>query len=135
MKPVNIILQTFFININPNLIFGLIGFCILILLSGIISGAEVALFSLSKIDIDNVKKNDPNSFKIINKLVQKPKKLLATILIANNFINVGIVILFAFIGEFLFVKIEQQWLKFTVEVILATFLILLFGEIFFKIFK
>ena len=66
--------------------------------------------------------------------MQKPKKLLATILIANNFINVGIVILFAFIGEFLFVKIEQEWLKFTVEVILATFLILLFGEIIPKIY-
>ncbi|MGB6269479.1 MAG: gliding motility-associated protein GldE, partial [Olleya sp.] len=72
--------------------------------------------------------------KIITKLLARPKKLLATILVANNFINIGIVILFAFLGNYLFSSISSAIIKFVVEVVVITFLILLFGEILPKIY-
>jgi gliding motility-associated protein GldE len=71
---------------------------------------------------------------IIAGLLEKPKKLLATILVANNFINIAIVLLFAFIGEYLFQSLTSPVIKFLVEVVTVTFLILLFGEIIPKIY-
>lgn len=99
-----------------------------------ISGAEVALFSLSRSDLDKELEEGSKGFEIIAKLMQRPKKLLATILIANNFINIGIVILFAYLGEFMFYAIEITWVRFLLEVVLVTFLILLFGEIIPKVY-
>ena len=71
---------------------------------------------------------------IIASLLERPKKLLATILIANNFINIAIVLLFAYIGETLFSDITNSIARFLLEVVSATFLILLFGEIIPKIY-
>lgn len=71
---------------------------------------------------------------MVEKLLSKPKKLLATILVANNLINIAIVLLFAPLGEFLFSHINPAWLKFTIEVGVVAFLILLFGEILPKIY-
>ena len=97
-----------------------------------ISGSEVALFSLSKSQL----KNEYNSsyIEIIKKLLVNPNKLLATILVANNFINIAIVILFTQIGNVLFKGITSSFWQFTLEVVVATFLILLFGEILPKIY-
>ena len=97
-----------------------------------ISGSEVALFSLSKSQL----KNEYNSsyIEIIKKLLLNPNKLLATILVANNFINIAIVILFTQIGNVLFKGITSSFWQFTLEVVVATFLILLFGEILPKIY-
>ena len=105
---------------------------ILLIFSGFISGSEVALFSLSKSDIES--KSNLKSFKIIANLLEKPNKLLATILIANNLINIAIVILFTKIGEVLFNAIGSPLIQFFVEIVVATFLILLFGEILPKIY-
>ncbi len=105
---------------------------ILLIGSALISGSEVALFSLSKSDIKS--KLDLKSFNIINNLLEEPNKLLATILIVNNLINIGIVILFTRIGEDLFANITSPILKFILEIVVATFLILLFGEILPKIY-
>ena len=105
---------------------------ILLIFSGFISGSEVALFSLSKSDIES--KSDLKSFKIITNLLEKPNKLLATILIANNLINIAMVILFTKIGEVLFNAIGSPLIQFFVEIVVATFLILLFGEILPKIY-
>lgn len=66
---------------------------------------------------------------IISSLLERPKKLLATILVANNFINIAVVILFAYIGETIFQDISNTLVRFLLEVVTATFLILLFGEI------
>ena len=92
------------------------------------------MFSLSKSEIDNASQTHPQQIKTIKSLLQSPKKLLATILITNNFINVAIVILFAFLGEVLFESITTAWVKFLLEVVLVTFFILLFGEIIPKIY-
>jgi len=102
--------------------------------SAMISGAEVAFFSLTRSDIDNGLEENPKAFKIISSLLERPKKLLATILISNNFINIGIVILFAYLGEFIFQNVRLLWVKFIFEVVIVTFLILLLGEIIPKVY-
>lgn len=111
----------------------------LLLCSALISGAEVAFFGLSQTELNEFRDSDSAVGKVIYQLLQKPKKLLATILIANNAINIGIVLLLTEIGDVLFADIRQQYfgfidLRFVLELFLATFLILLFGEILPKIY-
>ena len=99
-----------------------------------VSAAEIALFSLTQKDLKILAEEDAVKANLISKLLQKPKKLLATILIANNFSHIGVVIIFSFVGNGLFVAIESLLFKFIVEVILVTFLILLFGEVLPKVY-
>nr|WP_286942062.1 gliding motility-associated protein GldE [Allomuricauda sp.] len=107
--------------------------------SALISGAEVALFGLSQTELNDIAETNSLRGRRIVKLLEKPKKLLATILIANNAINIGIVLLFNTIGDTLFTNIDQTLfgfisVRFILEVIVATFLILMFGEILPKIY-
>ncbi len=99
-----------------------------------VSAAEVALFSLSQKDINTLTEEDSSKANIISKLLQRPKKLLATILVANNFSHIGVVIIFSFVGNSLFSALQSPLLKFILEVLLVTFLILLFGEVLPKIY-
>jgi len=122
----------YYLGINYQFNFDIILLGILLILSGFISGSEVALFSLSKAEIES--KSHLKSFKIIANLLQKPNKLLATILVVNNLINIAIVILFTKLGEVLFSTIGSPLIKFFIEIVIATFLILLFGEILPKIY-
>jgi putative hemolysin len=119
---------------DSSLITGLALLVILLICSGLISGAEVALFSLTKSDIDDALDQESAAMELIARLLERPKKLLATILVANNFINIAIVLLFAYIGETLFSSITNTVGRFLLEVVTATFLILLFGEIIPKIY-
>ena len=121
-------------TVEYSLIFGFILLFVLLLCSALISGAEVALFSLTRSDIEDNFDEKNTAITIISKLLERPKKLLATILVANNFINIGIVILFAYLGNFIFQSIDNSILKFLLEVVVITFLILLFGEILPKIY-
>jgi len=123
-----------FYAIDVSVISGFILLFALLLCSAMISGAEVALFSLTQADIETELEQNSKPIGIVSKLLERPKKLLATILVANNFINVGIVILFAYLGETLFYSIEIAWLRFLLEVVVITFLILLFGEILPKVY-
>ena len=123
-----------FLEINTSFLVSVVLLFILLLCSALISGAEVALFSLKKGDIETADADSSKSIILITSLLERPKKLLATILVANNFINIAIVILFAYIGKFLFSSIENEVFRFLLEVICATFLILLFGEIIPKIY-
>ncbi|WP_339875584.1 gliding motility-associated protein GldE [Olleya marilimosa] len=122
------------ISDNINIVLGFVLLIVLLICSAMISGAEVALFSLTKSDLDDEALQGKKQIQIISKLLIRPKKLLATILVANNFINIGIVILFAFLGNYLFASINSALVKFIVEVVVITFLILLFGEILPKIY-
>tara|TARA_B110000967_G_C18901761_1_gene576069 strand:+ start:5128 stop:6327 length:1200 start_codon:yes stop_codon:yes gene_type:complete len=98
-----------------------------------ISGTEIAFFSLSKTDLDLLsKEHSPAADRVLG-LLNKPKKLLATILIANNFINILIVLLFAVLGAYFFENMEVG-IRFLIEVVLITFLILLFGEVLPKVY-
>jgi gliding motility-associated protein GldE len=121
-------------NIDTNLVYGFVSIFALLFCSALVSGAEVALFSLSQKDIEDTLQHHPSKGKIISGLLEKPKKLLATLLVANNFINIGVVILFSFIGKNLFTGVTSPILKFSIEVILVTFLILLFGEVLPKVY-
>ena len=120
--------------IDTDLVFGFIGIFALLFCSALVSGAEVALFSLSQKDIDETIQENVSKGKIISNLLEKPKKLLATLLVANNFINIGVVILFSFIGKNLFAAVTSPVLKFILEVIVVTFLLLLFGEVLPKVY-
>ncbi len=107
---------------------------LLLLCSAFVSGAEVALFSLSQTEIDQELETESRRFKIVTDLLNRPQKLLATILVANNFINIGVVLLFAYLSDYIFGSIENSVVKFILEVGLVTFLILLFGEILPKVY-
>lgn len=98
-----------------------------------ISGAEVAYFSIQNTDLDTLEEGDSRR-RGIEDLLDSPKTLLATILIANNFINVGIVVLSAFITSQLFDFSLYPTLGFLVQVVAITFLILLFGEVLPKVY-
>ena len=115
----------------------LIQFILLILLlitSGLVSGAEVAFFSLTKEQLDSEEDKKSRQMDIVQKMVLKPKRLLATILITNNFINIAIVLLFASLGENLFSQIENPLVVLLIEIGVITFLILFFGEILPKVY-
>ncbi len=116
----------------------------LLICSALISGSEIAFFSLSQTQLDQqTEKTKGNS--LVVKLLERPKKLLATILITNNFINILIVLIFASLSEQFFgdkdfsiewgiISISSYIIKFMIEVILVTFLILLFGEVLPKVY-
>ncbi|MDQ7918646.1 gliding motility-associated protein GldE [Mesonia sp. MT50] len=106
--------------------------------SALVSGSEVALFSLipSDFDVDDGKVSAKQQ--ILIRLLDRPKKLLATILVANNFVNIAIVLLFDSLASSLFDGVNTVYygvnVRFVLEVIIVTFLILLFGEILPKIY-
>lgn len=124
----------FLSNIDTTMLFGIIGIVILLFFCAMIAATEVALFSLSQKDLQELAKQNLSKYNVIEKLLAKPKKLLATILIANNFLHIAIVILFSISLDRVFETITIPLLKFTVEVILVTFLILLFGEVLPKVY-
>ena len=124
----------FLSTIDANVLVGFLAIFILLFCSALVSGAEVAYFSLTPKDIETSSQSHAAQTEIIVNLLRKPKKFLATLLVANNFINIGVVILFSFIGRNLFEAIASPLLKFIVEVILVTFLILLFGEVLPKVY-
>ncbi len=112
---------------------------ILLFCSAVISGSEVALFSLSQTDLNEIEATKTSRGKIIISLLSKPKKLLATILVGNNFINIAIVLLFNSFSEIFLSGLNSKIfgvvdVKFIVEVIIIAFIILLFGEILPKIY-
>jgi len=88
---------------------------VLLACSAMVSGAEVAYFGLSQTEVNEIEQEKTNRGKIIVRLLDRPKKLLATILIANNSINIGIVLLFNSIGDTLFQSITYRllmWYRF-----------------------
>ena len=120
--------------IDFSVVFSFALLVLLLVCSALISGAEVALFSLVRSDVETDLEKKSKRIEIILQLLERPKKLLATILVANNFINIAIVILFAFLGDLMFGSLKNPQIKFVVEVVVVTFLILLFGEILPKIY-
>ena len=104
-----------------------------LLISALISGSEVAYFSLSASDKHKLqKKNKTNQ--TVQKNLENPEKLLATILVANNFVNIGIIILATYITGNLVTIHNSQVIEFLLQVVLITFFLLLFGEIFPKVY-
>lgn len=132
----NIFKPLFILNIQDfNSWISVLIILILILLSAFLSGSEVAIFGLSNSQKKKLKEeNSKNSERII-KLLSEPKKLLATILIGNNLVNVAIVIISSLILKNVFSNYSfSPILNFVIQVILVTFLILLFGEVIPKVY-
>lgn len=127
---------SFFLAISFNWQVGLEILILILLLmtSALISGAEIAFFSLSKHQLDEAEETKKNSIDIVIHLLNKPKKLLATILIGNNFVNILFILIFTYVSAYFFSNIESTTIKFLVEVVLVTFLLLLFGEVLPKVY-
>jgi putative hemolysin len=111
------------------IIIGLFIVVILLLGSAFISSSEVAYFSLSPGDLRKLKTGKSKKHETALRLYNMPEKLLSTIVVANNSINIAIVILSAFISNKLFDFSKNPVLGFIIQVIIITFLILFFGEI------
>ena len=107
---------------------------ILLFLSALISGSEVAYFSIRPADKELMDDSNPREQKILE-LLEEPDHLLATILISNNFVNVGIVILSTYLLNSFFSP--ESWsplLTFAIEILAITGILLLFGEILPKVY-
>lgn len=120
------------VTVNSTALFSAIVLVVLLVCSALISGAEVAFFSLTQSQLDTESQTFKNRV-LVAKLLSTPKRLLATILVANNFINIAIVLLFASLSNLLFDRFSDTF-RFAMEVVVVTFLILLFGEILPKVY-
>jgi len=119
--------------ITWGIVFGIVVLLILLVLSSLVSGSESAFFSLSPVNLKYLEDNPTKTNAVILRLLAEPEQLLASILIANNFINVGIVILSAFITNATIDFSHSPIIGFVVQVVVITFILLLFGEIIPKI--
>ncbi|SJZ73361.1 gliding motility-associated protein GldE [Porphyromonas cangingivalis] len=107
---------------------------ILLMLSAYMSGSEVAFFSLSPADLDEIRNSKDKRDTIIQELLADSERLLGTILVGNNMVNVAIVMLSNYIVSDTLDFSSAPILGFIVQVVLLTFLLLLFGEILPKIY-
>ena len=118
----------------PNVTILIIAILILLLMSAIIAGAETAFFSLSGKDINYLKTKEKTSARIASQLLEHPKMLLATILVANNFINIAIVISTNVLINSMIAPGLNAVLLFLIQVVSVTFLLVLFGEVLPKVY-
>ena len=107
----------------------------LLICSALISASEVAFFSLQIKSLEDSDDDQitPETLRVIS-LLKNPKRLLATILVANNFINIAIVLLFTIISKKIFIGINNPFLLLFIEIGIVTTLILIFGEILPKVY-
>ena len=145
------LVQFFFLNIGiAGLVISSLVLILLLMCSALISGSEIAFFSLSSTHIEQLKNETAKSSTVILELLENPAKLLATILIANNLINIAIVILSTYIlndvitaesmagmshwmsdliGNVITADALEKGLSFLITVVAVTFLLVLFGEV------
>jgi putative hemolysin len=120
-------------SISVDAIMGVLLMICLLFLSALISGSEVAFFSLTHNQVDDIRKFKKSQGNRMLALLEKPKRLLATILIANNVINIAIILLSTYVFHAFFDFSEHPIFGFIVQVILVTFLIVLLAEVLPKI--
>src|SRR6201996_3859070 len=101
----------------------------LLLLSFVLSGSEVAFFSLTYKDINILKTKQDTSWRRIVSLLEEPRTLLASMIIANSIINIAIIILANFLIDGMLLLKQSFWILFFVKVPLIAFVLLLFGQI------
>tara|TARA_B100000902_G_scaffold2164_1_gene2744 strand:- start:10235 stop:11545 length:1311 start_codon:yes stop_codon:yes gene_type:complete len=130
---INLITILFFID-SYTLALKIILIILLLIFSALISGSEVAFFSLSSTDIKKANNSKNKSLKLVYNLRNKPKRLLAALLVSNNFINIAIVLLFSSFGDAMYFSSIPFWANFILEVGIITLFILLFGEILPKVY-
>jgi putative hemolysin len=120
---------------SPGVFFQLILILIFVFCSAFISGAEVAFFSLRPADLGTLKNSKHRSDHLILAMLSKPKRLLASLLIANNLVNITIIVLSTILVENVFKLENHEQLAFFLEVVCITFLLVLFCEIIPKIYS
>jgi gliding motility-associated protein GldE len=108
--------------------------CLLLFASGFASGSEIAFFSLSPVDLNELDETDERDRKIMA-LRQQSERTLATILITNNLVNVTIIMLCNYFFANTISFGQAYWLEFVCITVLLTFLLLLFGEIMPKVYS
>ena len=127
------------VSLNMPSLGGIVAACIaavLLLCSAFASGSEIAFFSLTRENLDDMAESKSARDKRIIELLKEPEKLLATILIVNDFVNVGVVMLLNFFFmQVLDFGFGAEWLEFLLMTVLLTFLLLLFGEVMPKIYS
>ena len=124
-----VVSNNFFTGFTASALIGLGVLCLLLIASALISGSETAFFSLKPADIDELESRDDAKSQLVLELREKPKSLLATILIGNNFVNVTITLLSTYIMSRLFDMVTYPVAAFLLEVVIVTSLILIVGEI------
>ncbi len=101
----------------------------LLIISFVVAGSEIAFFTLTNKDINNLKTKQDASWKRIVNLLQEPKILLGSLLIANTLVNIAIIILSNFLIDQVTPLRQSFWIEFPIKVILVTFVLVLFGEV------
>lgn len=102
----------------------------MLFISGMIAAAEIAFFSLSPLDLKQLELSESGSSKRVLKILFQPKKLLATVLLGSNLVNVAIIILFASLIDGLFTFNEgQEYIRFIIDAVVVTFMLLLVSEV------
>lgn len=137
LAPVNHLLLTQASSLHlsiPSIFIAVLIIILLLILLGFIAASEVAFFALKPSQLKEIRTNVSDKDDLVAQLLQDPKKLLATLLIAVNFLNVAIVILFTFIIHSLVDISSYPVLGFIAQVIVVTLLILFFGEILPKVY-
>lgn len=117
------------------LLIGFLIFFILLIGSALMSGSEVAYFSLRPEDLEKLRSDKGKKAKTALKLYANPEKLLSTVLVANNTINIAIILLAAFLSSLLFDFSEKPLLGFIINIIVITFILLFFGEVMPKVYS
>ncbi|MCF8450568.1 MAG: gliding motility-associated protein GldE [Taibaiella sp.] len=112
----------------------IIAILLLLLMTAITAGAETAYFSLSAKDINFLKSTEKSSARTASQLLEQPKRLLATILVANNFINIAIVITTDVLVHSMLPAGMNAIVSFLIQVVCVTFLLVLFGEVLPKVY-
>ena len=123
----------FFLGITWVTAICLVILCVLLLFSALASASETAFFSLLPNDINEMENSDRRSDKLVLELRQKPKEILATILITNNLVNVTITIFSVYIMSRMFNLAANPVWAFIINVVVVTSLLLIFGEMIPKI--
>lgn len=126
--------SSLFLGFSLDSIIAILFIFVLLVGSALVSGSEIAFFSLSPKDMEKLQSKGTRNAKRIETLLEVPERLLGGILIANNFINVAIVLISTFAMHTLFTFGEHSMVAFVVEVLVITSLLLLFGEIVPKIY-
>lgn len=125
--------MAFAFEMDHTLLLGLVSMLVLLFCSAMVSGAEVAFFSLSQRELQaSLGVNDAKA-KLISSLLERPKKLLATLLIAYNFIHLSVILLFFFVAKDLWTKMGPAVLQWAGQLLLAVLLLLLAAKVLAKI--
>lgn len=134
LKELLLLNEVFFRPVTFHVILGVVVMLMLLMASALISGSEIAFFSLNPTQRKQLRADHNSTHDLVNELLERPKRLLATILITNNFVNVAIIVLSTYVVANLVDLSRSPVFAFVVQVVVVTSLLLIVGEIMPKIY-